>query len=176
VKWFKKNFATTVILTLTIGVAILGNWKQWDTTNVVICILTGALTLYTWEQSGIFKKQIRLDLFDKRFEVYSQILNLFIIVQPKNELTYEQLFTYRAIVGKGEFLLKPELWRYIYDNITVKAAELYVLTEMRNNKQFQSDEELRDAAKNAHDIVMGFLEQPKELKRQFEEYLDFKEI
>lgn len=140
---------STALLTPTIAiiVAIIGGLQWWTNRN-----------------------RLKLDLFDKRYEVYSATRDLLAKVTQRGSASDEDLFNYLMSTREAYFLFEDDLTKYL-DSIYDKAIDIQVYTsELDGLPKGKSDERTELVGKRSV-AKKWIISQIEELRKKFSPYI-----
>lgn len=143
----------------------LGYWK-------LVTILVAVFVAYvSYRQYRIDREKFKLDLFEKRFTVFSAARKLLSIVLRGAKADLKDLFEYRAAVAEATFLFDEDITDYL-DEIDKQFLRLHT-TEAKLKGDLVAEE--RNKLIDENDKTLGWLiDQLPELKTRFSPYLKFR--
>jgi uncharacterized coiled-coil protein SlyX len=137
-----------------------------------LTILVGALAAYiAFQQYRINRERFKLDLFEKRFSVFSAVRKLLSIVLRDAKADYTDLFEYRASTAEATFLFGNDITDYLAE-IDKQFLRLHV-TEASLKGEITPDVMNKMIAENQQALTW-LTDQLPELKERFSPYLRFK--
>lgn len=137
----------------------------------LVTILIGAFVAYvTYQQSRTARAKFKLDLFEKRFQVFASARRLLTKILQKANTDLDALFEFRAGVAEASFVFSADITTYL-DEIDRRALHLHTLHEQMN--PLPAGEE-RTALASAESQELEWLTgQLPELKNRFSPYMEF---
>ena len=136
----------------------------------MIKILSAALTpiiaffaiWIAWQQNKTRRRQVRLGLFDKRYEVFVATMKLLSSAVNSANVTLDNLFEFLAETRTSAFLFGEDIQQYI-DEVYDKSVELH--------HKVQTGEARRD-----NELMRWFIGQSKTAKEKFGHYLSMPDL
>ncbi len=149
--------------------------KDWG--DILSALATPTLAVFAiyiaWRQWRTAELKRKQDLFDKRYEVYGQVIEFF------NSMSTPEYFSVDAIMKlhiprrKAFFLFNEEISNYITELIS-RSATLHVKT--LSLRQGMVDENERNQISNLILETLGFFEkEQKTIDKKFEKFLAIRE-
>lgn len=144
-------------------------------------LLIAIIALYiSYNQYKVNRDKLRLDLFEKRFSVFSGTRILLTVVLQKGDLSLEDLFGYRASIAERSFLFDKDIEEYLKE-IDKRALKLLTTNKMLRNDNADR-KELSDADKKKrsdacdiiHEELTWLTDQLPLLNEKFSPYMKFK--
>ena len=130
--------------------------------------VAGTVAYVAWQQWKTNDDRLRLELFDKRFTVYTTTRDFLIGAVNKDGVTDAELRAFRAATGEAAFL-------FDYDVSALVTEHLVALTVRHSNLRVGLDtmpDSERDDATNRMTAIMKQMEDAYlELPRRFRPYL-----
>ena len=99
--------------------------SQFIGTTVAVgqLIVAAAIASFAWRQWRIAQDKLRLDLFDKRFAVWSSLLALFVEIWRDRALQLASISAYSAGTASAAFLFDSDVQQYL-DRVRDQAIKL----------------------------------------------------
>lgn len=122
------------------------------------------------------KKQFRLALYNKRYEIFEALMDLFTTVLKEAKIDMKSLNIFYIKINKGYFLFGKDIHDYI-NIVKEKAICLQYLNIMFSEMRLSAGQksEKRDKyAKELEELLLWFADQDKTSREKFEKYLLFK--
>jgi hypothetical protein len=137
-----------------------------------ITIFIGVFVAFVgYQQYSVNKERFKLDLFEKRFNVYDSIRVLLIHMLSGAVLEPERLFKFRADTEDALFLFKEDVTNYI--KLVDKKAVEYI--NMPEKLRAFPEGELKSKVREEKICLMNWiLKQQPQLQEVFAPYLKFK--
>lgn len=142
-----------------------------DFWKLVTILVAGSVAWVSWSQYSVNKEKFKLDLFEKRFQVFVATRKLLFVVLQKANIMIEGLFEYRANTAEAAFLFDSDITDYL-KKIDEMALSLHTLHETM--KPLPVGEERSEKAKAISDHLRWLTDQLPELKPKFSPYMKFK--
>ncbi len=141
------SLATTLIGTATVCIA----WQQWQT----------------------HRRKVAMDLFDRRFKVYSKVeAFIFEVLGGVHPSFEESIYKFMISTKSALFLFGPEIPEFI-EEIRVRAIELLDLKKKLDSNAFQTDQEVLLRRQLA---VKEWFQEQIDIACRFKKYLDLSKI
>lgn len=154
---------------------------MFETTNIILTIIIGLLAVYiAYQQYRTNQNKLRLDLYDKRFLVYTTFRNAILEIEKEGTISSKGLAEFFAKLNESDFLFKKDIIEYknTFRNKLVRLRgaqnELEGLLHT-----FQTEENRHLWKKSANEkveLALWFSKQHEEIKNRFGKYLNFKKI
>ncbi len=158
-KTFLHDYPTTIELVQRIGAPFIA---------LVAAFIAGAIAYRQWKTAH---DKLRLDLFEKRYAVYSELRSVLATTLQQGTISYEEVMTFYRNFRGAEFLFGDEIEKYL-EQIKDSLIKVSYLVE-----QISGDQNLpnREAQINEAYQIKASLE--KELmstaRSKFKKYLSF---
>jgi hypothetical protein len=148
--------------------------------EVIAKVLAGFLTpviaifgaYIAWQQFGLSRQKIRLDLYDRRLRVYQAVTNLFAEVAREGDVSRSTLGSYYADVFEARFLFGKDLKDYLTE-VRQKASKLGSIN-FRLADSRASQATVSSLAQEKELVLYWFDQQIEDSAARFEPYLSFK--
>ncbi len=89
-------------------------WWALDGLQAATPVVVGLVACYVaWRQMRTDRNHIKLDLFDRRFKVYSAALRLIQEIRFELQVTDETKAAFRRDIGEAKFIFPPEIDRFL---------------------------------------------------------------
>jgi hypothetical protein len=129
-------------------------------------------SLIAYRQWRTAQNKLKLDLFDRRFAVYSAATTLLASIMGSGMATDEKLFEFLSATRDAKWLLSTEISAYLEKELYHKAVDLQCLaTELQDMPRGE------ERSANVHkqsEIKKWFLKQYEVLDEKFSLYLKLK--
>jgi hypothetical protein len=138
----------------------------------------GVVAAYiAWQQWALARQKVRLDLFDRRIEIYRGVKNLFSYITQHGTCGRDQLYEFALVGSQADFLFDVEVIKY-NDDIYKRAARLMYLSGLYDRIRYPNlaDESRNRAIAEEAEILDWFSNQYEASKRIYGKYLAFKAI
>ena len=148
----------------------------------VIALLSGALTpliamiaaYIAWQQHRTNRSKLRLDLFDRRYAVYSGLTEFLGVVVGTPNFSVNQLATFNVSTANAAFLFGDDIKAYLA-SVREKALRLRLLQVQLAGAQGTQAE--RDAwAEEDHSLLLWFTQQFDLSRTTFAPYISFADL
>ena len=137
----------------------------------LLTVLVAIFAVYiAYQQFRLQRERIKLDLFEKRFQVFAASRKLLSIILIDASLDLKDLFEYRGAVAEATFLFGEDITGYL-EEIDKKALRMHSLHEKLNG--IPPGEERSKIVEEKHEALRWLTDQLPELKRRFAPYLKF---
>lgn len=153
------------MLTLKDAVGIL----QALLTPVIACVVA----YIAWQQYRTAEKKLRLDLFDRRYQLYLAVSHLFDIVLHKPDLTVEEIVIAHAATNQRKFLVRDEIARLI-DTVKQTAIERLLARQQAQNPNVEPNV-LAQLQWKLQEFERWLALQPAVADEEFRKHLGFSE-
>ncbi len=160
-----RNRITGTVAQLTAStVDRLDFWK-------LVTILIGAFATYVaYRQYRTARAKFKLDLFEKRFQVFASARRFLTKILQKANTDLDALFEFRAGVAEASFVFSTDMTTYL-DEIDRRALRLHTLHEQMN--PLPAGEERTALAGTISQELQWLTGQLPELKKRFSPYMEF---
>lgn len=143
------------------------DFDYWKVTTFVFAAIAAYVA---YQQFRLSREKFKLDLFEKRFKIFSGA-GLFIThIFPDGDLkTLDHAWEYRAAIGEASFLFGNEITDYLEEIIAVPSSCTRIVKRSSLCRSVKNGPNLLSKFKN-----LGWLtDQLPELKEQFASYMKF---
>jgi hypothetical protein len=142
--------------------------------------LTGLTALLAawiaYQQYRTAKNRLRLDLFDRRWAVYSALIVLVDTVVRNGRAELSEIFEYSAVTSRAEFLFDKQVVDYL-ERVRKQAVELRRLHgQLHDEERFPIGPERNRVAEQDSRLLEWFVAQVQESRGVFRRYLRFDHI
>lgn len=135
--------------------------KGMDNYLGIITTIIAVIGAYiAYQQQKINKHKLRLDLYDRRLNIYRSIMNFISTVTQDGEVNIEDIIKYKVLTSDAEFLFDKEVKEMI--------NEIYNNALKFRKKNIKNMDDT--------DLLAWFTEQYDTVNEIFQKYLSFKEI
>ncbi len=149
--------------------------------NEIFTLLSGALmpviaivALHiAWRQHQTAQGKLKLDLYDRRFNVYRGLMDLFAAVLRDVKVSHDELAKYRAETNEKQFLFDEDIVKFM-TQVRDKAIDLRHVNQQMEKLSDGRENERRQLAEQDSELLRWFNEQEELAPGRFEEYLGFK--
>lgn len=141
----------------------------------LIAIIVAWIAFQQWQ---INKKKLKLDLYDRRYEVYKATLIFFSEVCQRATVSDEHLDDFRRGFHDVDFLFKKDIVDFV-NSAYKQGLKLNVARfEYRDVTQlpFPEGYDHEDVCERMHSAQKWFLNNFEEVKGRFKPYLDFEKV
>ncbi len=128
--------------------------------------------LIAFRQFQIARNKLKLDLFDKRMEVYSAVREALGNIARQGNLTPEQEIQYSQGTRSARWLFGPEVSNYLDKSLWHKITDLELHNTM--SKDSESPEQRVRHIQERAEIMKWMFKQFKEFDALVEDYLTLK--
>ncbi len=142
-----------------------------DFWKIATVVIAGIVAWISWSQYSVSKEKFKLDLFEKRFQVFAATRKLLTIVMQRANIEIDDLFEFRANTGEAAFLFDTDITTYL-SKIDKKVIRLHTLKE--EMKSLPVGEKRSEKAEQISECLKWLGDQLPELKHQFGPYMKFK--
>jgi hypothetical protein len=164
-KWLVSDYPRTLQLLKELGpvsvaviaaaIASLIQWRQWRTADL---------------QRRISEDKLRIELFDRRFDIYLQLSKYINHISTHGNMDYEAHDQLIAGLTSAKFLFGKDMNEY-FEKLRIEGIKLKSISEVF---QHLSPGEQRSKLVNERsEIFRMFMEQYEEAPRRFEPYIGF---
>ena len=102
------------------------NWTQ-----VLSALLTPTIAIFgsfiAYKQWRSAQKKLKMELFEKRYSVYSETKSFIISIMSSGKAEDDKLFKFRAATKEAKWVLNDEIAKYLDEKIWNKAIDLQTL-------------------------------------------------
>jgi len=145
-------------------------------TDVIKAFLTPMIAILAvwiaYQQHKTSRYKLRLDLYDKRFEVFHRLISLVSSVVQQGNVTDEQLFEFLRSTAYANFLFDKDIEIYL-EQVYRKGIDLHYLEKRIKELSGDKQKEVYDK----RDIIFNwFKDQFTESRKRFGRYLNFRRI
>ncbi len=136
----------------------------------LIAIVTAYIAIQQWVTS---RQKLRLDLYDRRFQIYKELEKILRIIIRDADATYDQLAEFHRSIDQADFLFRLEIVEYLKE-IHQRGIKLHHWNEQYRDL-YQEKPEGYDHSKvveNKHIELLWLAEQLEPAKVKFKKYLD----
>lgn len=138
-------------------------------------LIAGIAACIAYQQFQVARTKLRLDLYEKRFKVFTALKEFMLKVMQKADVDIDDFRRLYAEIAEAEFLFGPEVVKYITE-VKRKAADLGVLQDKLHRQHLPVGPERTKAAADDADILRWLDMQLEEAPKIFKPYLDFTTI
>ncbi len=142
-----------------------------DFWKIATVIIAGIVAWISWSQYSVSKEKFKLDLFEKRFQVFAATRKLLTVVMQRATIEIDDLFEFRANTGEATFLFNTDITTYLSE-IDKNVIRLRTLKEQM--KPLPVGEKRTEKNEQISECLKWLGDQLPELKYQFEPYMKFK--
>jgi hypothetical protein len=149
-------------------------WYLQAALTPVIAIVAVSIA---YQQHQTNKLKVRLDLFDRRFNVFLKVRGILSSVSPEGQASIEEFLKFRSGAAEAYFLFGQEMEDYL-DEVYQHGRKL-ATADLRNRMPREEQPEDYDPKKVADEIdkELGWLmNQLPEVKARFKTYLDVSKL
>ena len=139
----------------------------WKFVTILIAIWASYIA---YQQVRTAREKFKLDLFEKRFQVFSGARCLLSKILVTANVDLEALFEYRGAIAEASFLFGEDITEYL-EEIYRRALRLHTLHQTMDPLP-RGDERSRLASEISNELKW-LNEQLPELKKRFAPYLKF---
>ena len=126
-----------------------------------------------WQQHRTNRDKLRLNLYDKRFDVFRALMELLAFIVREGNITLEKIYEFRANTNESSFLFDKDISEYL-ETVRQKAVKFYNLEQKLHHSDLPVGEERDKAAKDDSELLRWFFDQFKVSESKFGKYLSFK--
>lgn len=148
-----------------------------------LAILTGITTIllayvawqnYKINQSNFYiqKDKLRLDLFDRRLQVFEACQKLFSYLVVEGNMTHEVLGKFSRDSSNAEFLFGKDVKQYV-DQVSIKGLRVIQINRLLDGSHLDVGDERSKLADELFVLEGWFALQYKESQEIFRKYLHF---
>jgi hypothetical protein len=142
-------------------------------TCAIFALIIGALGVQiAQQQHKTAAHNLRLSLYQRRYEVYRGLMDLFAVVFREVGITRNDLAAYHLATDQKRFLFKPDLVQWM-KQVSDKALDLRHITRKISPEYQASEEALESLTRQEFELVQWFEKQADEAAKRFEPYLGF---
>lgn len=138
-------------------------------------IIAISVTYIAYKQYKIDKDNLRLALYERRFNVYQSLKQVLAEASIGGNITTNTLWDFLAITEESEFFFGNEISEYLR-NIHLKSIDLIKLKKKLEEISPPIDDERLRITTEHNELVKWFSNQDKIAKDLFLKYLSFKVI
>lgn len=110
------------------------HWTQY-VTAIGIPIIAATAAWIAFRQFQIARNRLKLDLFDKRIEVYEAVREALSSISRQGNLTQEQQIQYLQGTRTARWLFGPEVFQYLDETLWHKIVELEYYNTMSRDSE-----------------------------------------
>ena len=99
------------------------HWTEY-VSSIGVMIIAAIAALIAFRQSQIARNKLKLDLFDKRMEVYSAVREALGCITRQGNLTQEQQLEYLQGIRTARWLFGQEIFTYLDETLWRKIVDL----------------------------------------------------
>jgi hypothetical protein len=136
---------------------------------IIAFIAAGIAAFFANRQARTAKNKLKLDLFEKRFNVYEKARELIAQVVTQGRLNQEQILVFAAGVRESRWLLNAEVSNYLKKTMWDKAHALIEVTEELAHERIGDRRQVLAAKKS--DLFGWFGDQYEVLDEKFAQFL-----
>jgi hypothetical protein len=159
-------------------IAIIIEKDVIDTINALGILIVGLITAFVaYRQYELNKSicrndtlKIKLQLYEKRFEIYQSIKNYLSIIFRDANIQNNDLFDFLVKTAQAKFLLNKEINNKI-EELYKKGVELNYTEGRLKDRNLGIGDERNELAEKSHDLLIWFEKQIDIVKNQFDKYL-----
>jgi hypothetical protein len=133
-----------------------------------VTLIIGAIAgLITWRQYQVAKAKLKLDLFQKRYDIFHKtwVTLSDAVLRGTHEDHHGMATPFNNFLPEAAFLFGPEIAKYL-DEVSTKWTELHGLGSAKNSTE---------TTDRMMELEQWFFDQASEgAKKKFGKYLDFK--
>ncbi|MGE0471732.1 MAG: hypothetical protein AB7L09_26365 [Nitrospira sp.] len=145
------------------------DFDYWKLTTVVLAISAAYIA---YQQYRLGREKFKLDLFEKRFAVFSGTRKFLThILTDGNLKDYNYLWEYRAAIGEAEFLFETDVTEYLED---IYKQALKLKTHSEEMSSLPAGPDRTQLNHELHEALSWLLDQLPQLKIRFSPYMKFK--
>ena len=138
-------------------------------------IAIGAVVAYiAWRQYRTSHDRFRLDLFEKRYDVYRALMKFLRGLAPDTSKTGEQIMAFRADTNDARFLFGPEVVDFLSE-IYSKSWQYRRTIHRLSDRNPTDHEKYKQWANDEAELLRWFDDQMKRVNEVFAPYLSFKD-
>lgn len=134
--------------------------------NILVAIVTTSILVL---QYLLAKQRWRLDLYDKRYEVYEDTMDLIATIH-RGDLTHPRLMKFFDTSMRRDFLFGQDI-RDLLNELKDHASTLWASTEIQDSPQARNDTFKTKMALDALAEKKWFIDKEDLVKAKFERYL-----
>lgn len=138
----------------------------------VVVTLLGILIAYGQYHLG--KERLKLDLYEKRFSVFSTVRDLVIEIVATCDVQIESLYKFRMNTIEACFLFDDEVVSYL-NSIDYKATNYMKISEALRTAE-QGSSEFEEKIEESRKIHVWFNTHQSDMKNIFLKYLKFADL
>ena len=152
--------------------AIVRNLQVFATP--VIGIIVAIIAYQQWRTNNY---RLKLDLYEKRYKVYTALKKLLSTILIKGNAENEAIDIFMSEIREVDFLFEEDIATYLIDDVYKKAIALQCNQKLLfgDNSSPTGPERSKLARENA-DLKQWFTNQFDVAKNNFKKYLDFQKI
>lgn len=152
-----------------------------ETTNTILTLIIGLLAiLIAYQQYRANQNKLRLDLYEKRFLVYTAFRNAILEVEKEGAISSKGLSEFFAKMTESDFLFEKDIIEYkniFRDKLVKLSVAQFELESLLHTYQTEENKHLWEKpAKEKGESFLWFSQQHEEIKNRFGKYLNFKKI
>ena len=176
-EWISVHFTTMICFILENPILVIGF------STIVIGICTLALAYRQWR---ISKDNLRLNLYEKRYEIYLKALKFVANISVNQKISLQDTLEFRRTTDQSKFLFEPEIQEYM-DEIFNESGQYSATTrsleplqeKVQLGMELTSDQfRKKNELENKKTELLDYFEEQsrKVLTERFNKYLNFKNV
>lgn len=139
--------------------------------SMVIPLIAIITAIIAYQQFYINKIKLRHDLYERRTNIYREILRFIRLIVQKTKISYPDLAEFWSKVGESEFIFSKNILDFI-DQLYKKGVDLVDINEhLWGDLKVQDPEERKSYARNKSESVKWFFNQLEKTNILFKDYL-----
>lgn len=146
--------------------------KDWvDILSSLGVVVVGCIAAYiAFRQYKNDSTRLKLDVYDKRFEVYRAIREFISGIFQNGNVTYKEISQFQVRSAQAEFLLDEEINKKI-EELRSKGLRLHYVEDRLNNSNLPVGEERTKLAEESGELLTWFDEESKKMTKLFVKHL-----
>ena len=153
--------------------------NEIDLFNLLAAGLTPIIAVITvyiaYRQYSISKRTIKLELYEKRYNVFRALKKLLLVIYSKGNIEQSDLFEFLNGTDESPFLYDSDINEYLKE-IFEKAIELQDYNEQLDGNELQIGDERSTVSLKTKELKLWFHKQNNISINKFKTYLDFRKI
>jgi len=117
--------------------------------------IIGALAVYiAWQQHRTNRNNLRLNLYDRRYEVFDALMSLLAHIAQRVDVTDEQLYEFYRATNQSQFLFGKEISEYL-EEISKNARNLQYLAKILEDQSLSEKDRQKTVEVNFRTFLVN---------------------